>query len=60
MKHRYYKRGLEGITPIILNNIGYIPTALHVWHTLKNAKMASVSDYEIPFRADGISHLKPI
>lgn len=58
MKYRYYKRVLKEITPIILNNIGYIPTALHVWHTLKNAKMVPVSDYEIPFRADGISYLK--
>lgn len=49
---------LKEIVPIVLNNIGYIPTALHVWHTLKKAKMVPVPDYEIPFRADGISYLK--
>lgn len=58
MKYRYNKRLLKEFAPIVLNNIGYIPTALHVWHTLKNAKMVPVSDYEIPFRADGISYLK--
>jgi len=49
---------LKEFATIILNNVGYIPTALHVWHTLKNAKMASISDYEISFRADGISYLE--
>ena len=54
MKNRYM---LKEITPIILNNIGYFPTALRVWHTLKNAKMVPVLDSEIPFRADGISYV---
>lgn len=58
MKYRYNKRLLKEFAPIVLNNIGYILTALHVWHTLKNVKMVPVSDYEIPFRADGISYLK--
>ncbi len=58
MKYRYYKRVLKDIGPIILNNIGYIPTALHVWHTLKNAKMMPVPDYESSFCVEGKPHLK--
>lgn len=58
MKYRYNKRVLKGITPIILNNIGYIPTALRVWRTLRNAKIVPVSDYEISFWEEGIPHLK--
>lgn len=58
MKFIYNKRLLKEVSQIILKNIGYIPTALHVWRTLKNAKMAHILPYEIPFRADGISYLK--
>ena len=58
MKYRYNKRMIKELAPIILNNIGYIPTALHVWHTLKKAKMAPVSDYEISFWLEGIPYLK--
>lgn len=49
---------MKEVAPLILKNIGYIPTALHVWHTLKNAEMGPVSDFDTPYRADGVSHLQ--
>lgn len=58
MQLRWNKRLLREVAPLVLNNIGYVPTALHVWHLLKNAQMTPVNDYQIPFRADGISYLQ--
>lgn len=58
MKYRYNKRMLKQFTALIFKNLGYIPSALHVWHTLKNSCMMPVSEYENPVRAEGLTELK--
>ncbi len=49
---------MKEVAPLILKNIGYFPTALRVWRTLKNAEIVPISDLDIPYRADGVSHLQ--